>query len=88
MRLRSRCRNRRRRPLYGFSCVGLAGIGLLTGSFVWLALLVAGAALYFGFVVRREEILLRRAFPGACFLAAFPLFEAAAGLLPAPPALP
>ena len=52
-----------RNPLYGFSFVGLAGIGLLTGSVVWTALLLGGAALYFGFVVRREELYLLAAFP-------------------------
>lgn len=52
-----------RNPLYGFSILGLAGIGLLTGSITWATLLVAGAALYFGFVVRREEVYLLAAFP-------------------------
>ena len=52
-----------RNPLYGFSLVGLAGIGLLTGSFFWTALLLGGCALYFGCVVRREERYLLRAFP-------------------------
>ena len=52
-----------RNPLYGFSFVGLAGIGLLTGSLVWATLLLGGAALYFGLVVRREERYLLAAFP-------------------------
>jgi protein-S-isoprenylcysteine O-methyltransferase Ste14 len=121
-----------RNPLYGFSLVGLAGIGLLSGSIVWATLLLAAAVLYFDFVVRREETHLLAAFPsayrrylertprwlpdprlwrdvrevtirpalvkrvlldGACFLAAFPVFEAlaeahAAGLLPALLSLP
>lgn len=51
-----------RNPLYGFSFVGLAGIGLLTGSIIWATLLPLGAALYFGFVVRREENYLLAAF--------------------------
>jgi protein-S-isoprenylcysteine O-methyltransferase Ste14 len=52
-----------RNPLYGFSFIGLAGIGLLTGSIVWATLLLAGCALYFSFVVRREESFLTAAFP-------------------------
>lgn len=113
-----------RNPLYGFSFVGLVGIGLLTGSIIWAALLLGGSALYFGFVVRREEIYLLAAFPsdyrrymertprwlpdrrlwrdvqevtirpalvkralldGACFLAAFPVFEVLAEGRPAGP---
>lgn len=52
-----------RNPLYGFNLIGLTGIGLLTGSIVWAALLLVGCALYFNMVVRREEVFLRAAFP-------------------------
>ncbi len=48
-----------RNPLYGFSLIGLAGVGLLTGSLVWAALLTVGAAAYYSAVVRREEVRLR-----------------------------
>jgi protein-S-isoprenylcysteine O-methyltransferase Ste14 len=121
-----------RNPLYGFSLLGLTGVGLQTGSLTWAALLLLGGGLYYGVVVRREEIHLQGEFPaayqrylattprwlpdprlwrdveqvtirpalvtralldGACFFAAFPLFEAfgaahAAGLLPSLLALP
>ena len=121
-----------RNPLYGFSLLGLTGVGLQTGSLTWAALLLLGGGLYYGVVVRREEIHLQGEFPlayrrylattprwlpdpqlwrdveqvtirpalvtralldGACFFAAYPLFEAfgeahAAGLLPGLLALP
>jgi protein-S-isoprenylcysteine O-methyltransferase Ste14 len=54
-----------RNPLYGFSLVGLAGIGLLTGSLIWAALLMIGAAVYYSVVVKREEIYLSAGFPAA-----------------------
>ena len=54
-----------RNPLYGFSAIGLTGIGLQTGSLTWAALLLLGCCLYFGIVVRREESHLLRAFPDA-----------------------
>ncbi len=35
----------------GFSLIGLAGVGLSTGSIAWAALLLLGAAVYYAFVV-------------------------------------
>jgi protein-S-isoprenylcysteine O-methyltransferase Ste14 len=54
-----------RNPLYGFSLLGLAGVGLQTGSLTLAALLLLGGGLYYGAVVRREEAHLLGAFPGA-----------------------
>lgn len=44
-----------RHPLYLFSLIGVAGIGLTTRSLLVLALLLAAFHLYYPFVVRREE---------------------------------
>jgi protein-S-isoprenylcysteine O-methyltransferase Ste14 len=52
-----------RNPLYGFSLLGLAGVGLQTGSLTLTALLLLGGSLYYGIVVRREEAHLLRTFP-------------------------
>jgi protein-S-isoprenylcysteine O-methyltransferase Ste14 len=54
-----------RNPLYGFSLLGLAGVGLQTGSLTLAALLALGSSLYYGVVVRREEAHLLAAFPVA-----------------------
>jgi protein-S-isoprenylcysteine O-methyltransferase Ste14 len=52
-----------RNPLYGFSLLGLAGVGLQTGSLTLAALLLLGGRLYYGVVVGREEAHLLSAFP-------------------------
>jgi len=54
-----------RNPLYGFSILGLAGVGLQTGSLTLAAVLLCGGSLYYGVVVRREEAHLLDAFPVA-----------------------
>ncbi len=52
-----------RNPLYGFSLLGLTGVGLQTGSLALAALLLLGGSLYYAGVVRREEAHLLAAFP-------------------------
>jgi len=52
----SLCRN----PMYFCNCVGAVGAGLTTGMFSLTALILAELALYYPFVIRREERKLRR----------------------------
>jgi protein-S-isoprenylcysteine O-methyltransferase Ste14 len=52
----SLCRN----PMYFCNCVGAFGAGLTTGMFSLTALILASLALYYPFVIRREERKLRR----------------------------
>jgi protein-S-isoprenylcysteine O-methyltransferase Ste14 len=49
-----------RNPLYLFSLIGAAGIGLATGSLLILALLTVSFGLYYPFVIRAEEEGLRK----------------------------
>lgn len=49
-----------RNPLYLFSLVGAAGIGLASGSLLILALLTISFGLYYPFVILGEEESLRR----------------------------
>lgn len=44
-----------RNPLYVFSFIGITGIGLQSGMFSLLALLIAGFVIYYRQVVAREE---------------------------------
>ena len=44
-----------RNPLYLFSLIGIAGIGLATGSLLITALLTISFGLYYPFIIRREE---------------------------------
>lgn len=54
-----------RNPLYVFSFLGLAGIGLQSGRFSILALLVCGFIIYYKKVVEREEGYLQQKFGDA-----------------------
>lgn len=56
----SMCRN----PLYFFSLIGAAGIGLATETFSITAMIVIAFALYYPLVIRSEEDKLRRLHPG------------------------
>lgn len=49
-----------RNPLYLFSLIGTAGIGLATGSFLILALLTISFGLYYPFIILGEEDCLRK----------------------------
>ena len=49
-----------RNPLYLFSLIGAAGIGLATGSLLILALLTISFGLYYPFVILNEEENLRK----------------------------
>jgi protein-S-isoprenylcysteine O-methyltransferase Ste14 len=49
-----------RNPLYLFSLIGAAGIGLASGSFLILALLTLSFGLYYPFVILGEEESLRK----------------------------
>lgn len=51
-----------RNPLYFFSTLGAAGIGLMLGSFIMTALLVLGTYLVLGATARRESDYLRSVF--------------------------
>ena len=51
-----------RNPLYVFSFIGLMGIGLQSGRFSILLLLVAAFVIYYRFVVEREEAYLQNKF--------------------------
>lgn len=55
-----------RNPLYLFSLIGTAGIGLATGSLLILLLLTLSFGLYYPFVIRSEEEGLRK-IHGAAF---------------------
>lgn len=52
-----------RNPLYVFSFIGVIGIGLQFGQITWAALMMVAFALYYRQIVRREEAVLRAAFP-------------------------
>ncbi|MHA1565383.1 MAG: methyltransferase family protein [Alphaproteobacteria bacterium] len=51
-----------RNPLYVFNTIGVVGIGLLTGMFVFCLAVAAVFAVYNGWVIRREEDKLSAAF--------------------------